>query len=155
METSASLEALCPPADLFGHVSDLAQYPDWMPLVHVADPDPGGSDARPAWAVELRTRIGPLARSKRLRMVRTAIETDRRVVFEREEVDGRRHADWVLRVDLETVADLTRLTMHLSYGGSLWTGGVLQHVLDSEIERGRDRLSALVSSGADREPPMR
>lgn len=155
MQTSASLEAACPPADLFRHVSTLDRYPAWMTLVHAAIPESDGEAHRPAWAVELRTRIGPLARSKRLRMVRTEFEPDRLVVFERAEVDGRRHADWVLRVDLDPAGDTTRLTMHLSYGGSLWTGGVLQHVLDAEIERGRDRLLALVNGGGDPASPTR
>ena len=43
----------------------------------------------PAWEVELRARVGPFARSKRLRMALTEMVTDRLVVFERAEIDGR------------------------------------------------------------------
>lgn len=143
METVATLEASCSPSALFHHVAVLDRYPVWMPLVHAARPL-----GRDAWDVELRSRIGPLARSKRLRMVRTVHQVDREVVFEREELDGRRHAPWVLRAVVEPTAAGSRLEMHLSYGGSLWTPGVLQHVLDAEIERGRDQLRTLVSDVA-------
>ena len=34
--------------------------------------------------------------------------------------------------------------MHLSYDGMLWTGGLLDRVLDEEIRRGRDGLTELV-----------
>ncbi|MEX2627898.1 MAG: SRPBCC family protein [Ilumatobacteraceae bacterium] len=146
MRTTATLDAPCPPEVLFAHVDRLDRYPAWMPLVHRAEPvdaDPDG----PAWAVELRTRVGPLARSKRLRMVRTLHEPARRVVFQRRELDGRDHASWELiaAIDPSNGHDC-RLTMHLAYGGSLWTGGVLQRILDDEIRRASDRLLELVSA---------
>ena len=65
------MEAPCDVTRLFGHVDELTDYPTWMPLAHRVsrlDPEP---DGRPAWEVELRARLGPFARSKRLRMVRT------------------------------------------------------------------------------------
>lgn len=151
MRTTATLDAPCPAEVLFGHVDRLDRYPAWMSLVHRAESletDPEG----PAWAVELRTRVGPLARSKRLRMVRTVHEPDRRVVFERRELDGRDHASWELTALIEralierNVERGCRLTMHLEYGGSLWTGGVLQRILDDEIRRASDRLLELVSA---------
>ncbi len=40
---------------------------------------------------------------------------------------------------------MTRLTMTLTYGGNLWTGAVLQRVLDDHVERGAAALSALLS----------
>jgi hypothetical protein len=36
--------------------------------------------------------------------------------------------------------------MHLHYGGSLFTGGVLERVLVDKIEAGRSRLAMLVSN---------
>lgn len=72
------------------------------------------------------------------------------MVFERAEVDGRQHASWMLRAELESCAEGTLLTMHLAYDGALWTGGLLQRVLDDEIRRGRTGLVQLVSGG-----PMR
>jgi hypothetical protein len=142
---------------VFEHVARLEAYPAWLPLVHAADVDPTGDDRQPAWAVELRARVGPFARSKQLRMVRTECETDRLVVFERSETDGRLHASWVLRAELEpsdgptTYSDRsTRVTMHLSYDGRLWTAGLLEGVLDEEIRRGRAGLAALVSDAPTR-----
>lgn len=143
MRTTATLDAECPPEALFEHVAALDRYPAWMSLVHGAQP--AASDADPAWSVELRTRVGPLARSKRLRMERTAFEPGRLARFERRELDGRRHAPWVLTATVDPAGFGSRLTMELSYGGSLWTGGVLQRILDDEIRRGSERLIELVS----------
>jgi hypothetical protein len=137
---------------LFAWVDDLSRYPRWMGLVHRVESQPADDDA-PAWLVELRARVGPLARSKRLRMVRTEIEPNRTVVFERRESDGRGHSPWVLRVEVRPVADgsdghdpLSSLEVHLHYGGRLWTGGLLERALADEIERGREKLYELVSS---------
>ena len=148
METRAELDLPCGPHELYEHVALLDRYPPWMPLVHATSPATERDD-RPAWDVELRTRIGPLARSKRLRMVRTAAEPDRRAVFERQEVDGRRHAAWVLTVAVEPTPTGSHLEMHLSYGGSLW-GAVLERVLAEEIRRGSENLFRLVSDAPTR-----
>lgn len=149
MEIVRSLVAPCDAATLFVHLDDLDRYGAWMALVHgverVADAEP------PTWDVELRATLGPFARSKRLRMRRTDYERDRRVVFERAEADGRTHAPWVLRADLvEQTSTATELTMTLRYGGNLWTGAVLQRVLDDEVERGSRRLVELVSEAPTR-----
>lgn len=79
-------------------------------------------------------------------MERSELVADRLVVFERAEVDDRRHARWALRAELEAVDEhSTRLTMHLAYDGALWTGGLLERVLEDEIRRGRVGLVRLVS----------
>lgn len=145
VRTSAALEAPCSADVLFGHVDSLDRYPDWMALVHAAVREPAADGQRPAWSVELRTRVGPLARSKRLRMVRTVLEPGRTARFERQETDGRSHSGWVLTASVEPAPHGSRLTMDLEYGGSLWTGGVLQRILDDEIRRGSQRLIELVS----------
>jgi hypothetical protein len=133
------------PSTVFALVDDLGRYPEWMDLVHLVSLS-DSADGSPAWDVELRAKVGPLARSKRLRMVRTVHEPPRRVVFERAEVDGRQHSPWVLQSVLEPVDDgSVELAMTLSYGGSLWTGAVLERVLDDHVERGAEALAALVS----------
>jgi hypothetical protein len=144
IERSVVLEASA--HAVFALVDDLAQYPQWMQLVHdVAATDPA-TDSEPAWDVELRAQVGPFARSKRLRMVRTVHEPTSAVVFERDEVDGRRHSPWVLRCTIVSDgADRVRLTMNLVYGGNLWTGAVLQRVLDDHVERGALELAALLA----------
>ena len=128
---------------VFGFVERLDRYPAWMELVHdvvpVDDPD------HPAWEVELRAQVGPFARSKRLRMARTVHVEPIMAVFERAEIDGREHSPWVLRSALSEVEGGTELKMTLVYGGSLWTGAVLQRVLDDHVERGAAALAALVA----------
>lgn len=143
MRTSESIDLTAPPVVVFTHVAELDRYPSWLPLVHVAVPDAG---AAPAWQVEIRAKVGPLARSKRLRMERTDLVEHRLVVFERAELDGRQHARWALRAELEPLGSGTRLTMHLAYDGALWTAGVLERVLDDEIRRGRAGLAALLAT---------
>jgi len=146
------MDAPCAPARLFGLVDELTGYPRWMPLAHrveVADADP---DGQPAWEIELRARLGPFARSKRLRMVRTVHEPDGpcgpgggRVRYERSEHDGRSHSPWVLDATVFAHGTGSRLEMVLHYGGALWTGGVMEKVLADQIVAGRERLLELVS----------
>jgi hypothetical protein len=140
----ATVEVACPAAVLFGWVDDLTRYPSWLRLVTRVDAD-GGSPEHPAWLVELRGRIGPLARSKRLRMVRTRWEPAVGVAaFERDEQDGRQHSAWVLRADVEPLSsEASRLTMRLHYGGRLW-GPVLDRLLADEIAAAQARLATLV-----------
>lgn len=154
MQTRAELIAPCSPSEVFGYVAELDRYPTWMGgLVHSAHLDEDGPAAFPAWIVELRSRIGPLARSKKLRMVRTDIVPDRLVVFERQEVDGRDHSVWRLRAELATHTPCgetdpvtsTRLEMTLTYEGRLWTGGLLEKVLQDQIDAGRDRLLTVLT----------
>ena len=150
MDVHASLEAPCNADTLFGLVDDLAVYPRWIDLVHRADPLSMAewdvvSDA--LWQVELRARIGPLARSKRLRMKRTEHDVvARHVVFTRSEADSRRHSAWVLTADVRPSEAGSELTMHLHYGGGLWTGGVLERALADQITNGKERLAALASA---------
>lgn len=146
MDVHAELSAPCRPDELFGWVDDLSRYPAWTTLVHRVEPAAPGPDGRPAWSVELRARLGPMARSKRLRMVRTVHEHPSGAVFERAELDGRAHSPWVLTVELTPQGDTrTDLAVDLHYGGSLWTGGLLERALTDQIETGRDRLHDLVS----------
>jgi len=141
-----------PAERVFALVDDLPRYPTWMKLVHDVHEEPATDDRR-TWNVELQAQVGPLARSKRLRMTRVVHEPDRRVVFERDEIDGKRHSPWILSAALhpegseepDPAGASTRLTMTLTYGGNLWTGAVLQRVLDDHVERGAAALSALLS----------
>ena len=133
--------------EVFAHVDDLTRYPEWMELVHDVAPAAPDAPDRPTWDVELRAHIGPLARSKRLRMARTVHLPAERVVFERAEVDGRVHAPWVLEATTrQLTAESTELKMHLRYGGSLWTGALLQRVLDEHVERGAASLAAMLGT---------
>ncbi len=147
MDVTADLDAPCPVTELFGSVEDLAGYPDWLEIVERAEPVAlhPGDDGDAAWLVDLRGRLGPLARSKRLRMVRTACEAPSRVRFERREHDGRSHSPWVLEAEVTPAGDpadeASRLVMHLHYGGS-FGGSVLEKLLGDAIERSRPALLA-------------
>jgi hypothetical protein len=144
MDINATLEAPCTADELFAHVDDLARYSEWTTLVHRAEVDAADPTA---WQVELRARMGPLARSKRLRMSRTLRDPLTHVaVFERIEIDGKHHSPWVLRAQVDEVDAVSTLRMHLHYGGALWTGGVLERVLADQITSGRERLLVLVNS---------
>jgi hypothetical protein len=151
MDLRASLDADCTPEVLFEWVGSLDTYDRWLEIVPRATPaEPVDGDPGPAWHVTLRGRLGPLARSKRLRMVRTehaapSADAPGLAVFERRETDGRDHATWRLTATVEPTATGGRLVMDLHYGGSLWVP-LLDRVLTSEIEASRRRLRALVES---------
>jgi hypothetical protein len=142
VDVSAELTAPCAPEELFRWVADLGSYPRWLDIVPRAVPEAG---EEPAWVVDLRGRLGPFARSKRLRMVRTTDDSPTKVVFERREHDGRSHSPWVLQAEVAPVDGQSRLTMHLHYGGAFW-GPMLERILGDEIENSKPRLLALLAS---------
>lgn len=143
MDVVASLEARCTATQLFALVDDLSTYPQWNGLVFNAVAEPGNDRA---WDIELRAQLGPMARSKRLRMVRTIRDPQTNTVrFERDQADGRSHSPWVLDAEIVEHEGVSTLTMHLHYGGTLWTGGILERVLAEQITSGRERLLELVA----------
>jgi len=148
VEVVRELVAPVSPAELFVHVGDLDAYPAWMPLIHDVERLVDASDESPMWSVELRAKVGPFARSKRLRMRRSEFRVDELAVFERSEDDGRQHSPWILRAELDGGGDgsvATTLRMTLTYGGSLWAGPVLERVLDDQVRRGSIALLDLVT----------
>jgi hypothetical protein len=145
VDVTADLDAPCGPAELFAWVGDLDRYPQWLDIVARAEPvDAAAGDPGPAWSVDLRGRLGPLSRSKRLRMVRTDHAPPDHVRFERRDHDGRSHAPWVLDATVAPTEEGSRLTMHLHYGGALW-GPVIERLLGDEIGRSRQRLLACLA----------
>lgn len=124
---------------VFDVVADLDRYPAWMGIVHSSHEVGDG-----AWQVELRARVGPFARSKRLRMERVTTTRPHHVRFERRENDGRTHGEWILDVKIEQLGTRSRLEMVLSYSGRLWSS-VVEKVLHDEIEASKSRLAELVA----------
>lgn len=157
VETSFRAETGASPHELFVVVSDLNTYPHWIELVHRVEPIAAGGDgtggrgAEPTWFVTLRARLGPLARSKRLRMARTTLELpadngDQGFVrFDRREIDGRDHAPWTMEVTVEPAfgSALSVAVCRLCYGGGMWDG-LLAASLDIVARRAVTRLQDLV-----------
>jgi hypothetical protein len=146
VDLSVDLDAPCSPAELFDHIDDLGDYPAWLEIVERAEAvaSDAADDGDAAWLVDLRGRLGPLARSKRLRMVRTACEAPQVVRFERREHDGRDHSPWVLEGRVEPTEAGSRLVMRLHYGGG-FGDSVLEKLLGQAIERSKPALLAQVS----------
>ena len=115
MDIRVDVELPCSAAKILPFIDDLAQYPAWMGLVHAVVPE--GDDV---WQVELRGKIGPFARSKRLRMIQVETSEPHHIRFERQENDGRSHSDWVLDAQVTEVGSTSTLNMTLHYGGRLF-----------------------------------
>lgn len=133
------------PADrVFDVLGDLATYPEWLDIVTRAERTPEmPGDAGPAWFVTLRARVGPLARAKRLRMVRTLSYPTQRLRFERAEIDGRAHSSWIL--DVSVIGDQpVDVTVDFHYEGRFWTAP-LGAILGAQADNAVPRLQALVS----------
>jgi hypothetical protein len=47
----------------------------------------------------------------------------------------------------DSVPTGTRVFVDLEYSGSLWTGGLLERVLEEEVRSGREALRRLVDAG--------
>jgi hypothetical protein len=119
---------------------DLSAYTQWLDIVYRAEADTQSIGDDAVWNVQLRGKVGPFARSKNLRMVRTVNIAGSKVVFERKELDGRSHSAWVLTADISPKGEGSTVTVHLHYGGTLFTGGVLERLLADQITRGQQRL---------------
>ncbi|MDP9389744.1 MAG: SRPBCC family protein [Actinomycetota bacterium] len=140
MDLDAAAVLRAPPERVFAEVADLSTYPEWLGIVHAAEPaPPHDGDQGPAWMVDLGARLGPLRRTKRVRMVRTEQHRPKLVRFEREEHDGRTHSAWILTAEVEVDGNGSRLTLRLHYGGALKVPAV-ELVLREEIRRAGDRL---------------
>lgn len=109
-----------------------------MPLIHSVVPT-----GENLWDVELRAKVGLLARSKRLSM-RRVNDSAELIVFERDESDGRTHSPWTLTVRTIPSGDGCTVNMEMAYGGTLWTAGILDRVLASQVEAGKAGLARVV-----------
>lgn len=144
MQQRFTIAVDAPPERVFPLVADLKHYPELLDIVHGVTLEPGetSDDDAPSWTVTLRAKLGPLARSKRLRMERTTHEPVSSVRFERRERDGRDHSDWTLEATVRPTEAGTTVTMTLDYGGRLWTAA-LKGVLESQVAAARENLRLL------------
>mgnify|MGYP001954397861 CR=1 FL=1 len=133
-------------------IADLTTYPHWLDLVAAAERTSDGGDELPAWLVTIRAKVGPFARSKKLRMVRTAhdvVDGMAMFRFERCETDGRDHSAWTLDASVGPRAGATTtslVTMDLRYDGRLWTAP-LEPILGSFIDDAGPGLEAYATQG--------
>ena len=146
MDLVASVEVPVSVEKLFVYVANLANYSSWLEFVHKVELVGESIETDATWLVELRAKLGVLARSKRLRMTRTVCEAPRLVVFERREQDARRHSAWVLRATVSETANGAKLETNLHYSGSLFTGGMLERALSDQITTGREKLIQQLSA---------
>ena len=146
MDVTATVEAPVGVEKLFAAVADLTTYPQWLGIVHQVTAEASGTGEPSAWLVELRGKVGPFARSKRLRMVQSTCESPNIVKFERRETDGRKHSPWVLTAQVGATSIGSVLTVDLHYGGTLFTGGVLERLLADQIAQGRERLLTVLQA---------
>lgn len=146
MDITATVEAPVGVEKLFSVVADLTTYPQWLGIVHQVTAEASGTSEPSAWLVELRGKVGPFARSKQLRMVQSLSESPNIVVFERRETDGRKHSPWVLTAQVGATSVGSNLTVDLHYGGTLFTGGVLERLLADQIVQGSERLLTVLQA---------
>lgn len=128
---------------VFGYVQDLATYPGWFSIVVDAAPCSGVTGA---WDVDLGARLGPIKRTKRVRMERTVFDAgSHRVRFERVELDGRDHSAWTLDAVVTADETGTRLDVRLHYGGVGWVPG-FDLLVREEARRAGGRLERLLAA---------
>jgi len=128
------------PAQVFPVVADLTTYPDWLGIVQAVHP----ADDDGAWLVDIGARLGPLRRTKRLRMIRAEHVAPTQATFERAERDGKDHSPWLLSATLEPHdTNATTVTMRLHYGGGFALPG-LDRLLAQEVQRALPRLQKRV-----------
>lgn len=146
MQNEFEATIAAPIEQVYPIVADLTRYPEFLDIVSKVEPAEGGDGE--AWWVTLRARIGPFARSKRLRMVRTDQQPGVRARFERAEIDGRNHSPWTLEATVRPGdGDTSVVTMSLAYGGRLWSGAV-DAVLQAQVSEATDRLQHLATAAA-------
>jgi hypothetical protein len=134
-------------ATAFAALADLGTYPHWLGIVAAAAPAGEG-----AWLVDLRGKVGPFTKTKRVRMARTALDTAAGTVrFEREELDGRSHNPWILTGRALGAGTGSRVEVHVHYGGGLLLPGA-DLLLRQETRNAGARLDAhLAANGPNLE----
>ena len=131
--------------DVRAVLRDLDTYQHWMGLADaVADSAAIAGDQGPAYEVTLVGRLGPLARRKRLRMVRTEV-TPAGARFERREAGGRVHSRWCLDAQATPSPAGTEVSMRLEYRGRFWTEA-LDALLSAQVDGAVDGLADFVAA---------
>jgi carbon monoxide dehydrogenase subunit G len=144
MDIEGVAELSFPLVQVYSELRELDGYAAWLSIVRHVE----RVSEEPAWRVEVGTGVGPLRRTKRVRMIRAEDTPPSRLRFERSETDGRDHSAWVLTACLQASGDArTHLTMHLHYGGLDWLP-LVGLALREEIRRAGPRLDHRLASTA-------
>ena len=139
------------PDRVFAALGDLATYPHWLTIVGRATTAPGHPDddpaGEPAWLVDLRGKVGPFTKTKRVRMLRTGHDPAAGTVrFERREHDGRSHNRWILSGEAAPrPGNRCHVRVHVHYGGGRSLPGA-DLLLGQEARRAGERLGAYLRS---------
>ena len=147
MDLDASADLAATRDAAFRALEDLGTYPRWLTIVGAATPAPAHPDdepgGQPAWLVDLRGKVGPFTRTKRVRMLRTGHDPAAGTVrFERREHDGRTHNPWVLTgAATERTGNRSHVRVTLHYGGGRTLPGA-DLLLRQETRRAGERLDA-------------
>lgn len=151
MNVEADFEAPCPPELLFSIVEDLAEISPWLDLLGDAVPcSPAQGDIGPAWDSTFAIKLGPLTKTKDVRLVRIVHKAPSEVVYERHEVpvegrDPSQIAMWRLTLKVRPVDSGSRLDVHVFYGGDA-LGDMAEGILTKELKKSRPALLKEVKS---------
>lgn len=145
MNVEASFEAPCTPELLFSIVEDLGNITPWLDLLGGAEPSPADpADTGPAWGATFAIKLGPLTKTKDVRLVRIVHSPQADVVYERHEVpvEGRDVAQiamWRLTMTVSPTDAGSALHVHVFYGGDA-LGDMAEGILTKELNKSRPAL---------------
>lgn len=136
MDVTLGAKMNAAPAAVLAEIEDLPGYPDWHGMVHAVEPDGDG------WLVDLKGRLGPFTKTKRVRLVRVESTVPGQVRFVRKELDRTDYGGWELQGTVEpaTGDGPCTLRFRLLYDGSSPLTSMLEPVLRAETHRSADRL---------------
>lgn len=125
--------------NVFTALRDLETYTEWLSFIDsIEKVEIQGEDQ--SWIVVLRSQLGPFARMKKLRMVKSSEHLGRSVCFSRSEVDAKEHSSWDLEVSCSSLDDAnTKVALTVSYGGKFWSRP-LETAFNSHVEEAKTRL---------------
>lgn len=145
MNVEESFEAPCSPEVLFAITEDLANISPWLDLLGDAKPaSPDPSDVGPAWDATFVVKLGPLTKTKDVRLVQIEHEPYKSVVYERHEIptegkDPSKIAMWRLTLKVSPTNEGSSLFVNVFYGGDA-LGDMAEGILTKELNKSKPAL---------------
>ncbi len=145
MNVEATFEAPCEPELMFSLMEDLENITPWLDLLGGAErttADP--SDVGPAWDATFAIKLGPLTKTKDVRLVQIVHEPYEKVVYERHELpiegkDASQIAMWRLTMKVSPTDTGSLLYVHVFYGAEA-LGDMAEGILTKELNKARPAL---------------